>query len=58
MVKETEEEKLLYLFFFLSIANEHEGMKVTEKTNNFTKHYRGRQKCETSDLLQNIGADL
>jgi hypothetical protein len=33
-------------------------MEVTKKTNNLTKHYGERQKCETNDLLQNIGADL
>jgi hypothetical protein len=52
-----EEDKASLPFFFLSIANEHGGMEVTEKTNNLIKYYRERQKCETNDLLQNIGAD-
>jgi hypothetical protein len=48
----------ILIFFFLSIANEHGDMEVTEKTNYLTKHYEERQKCETNDLLQNIGVDL
>jgi hypothetical protein len=58
MVKETEEDKTSLPFFFLSIAKEPGGIEMIEKTNNVTKQYGERQKCETNDLLQNIGADL
>jgi hypothetical protein len=42
MVKEKDEDKDFLPFFFLSITYEHGLMKVTEKTNNLTKHYRER----------------